>query len=81
MKNFVKGSLFILLIIPLIEGLVNLFQTLIEFLSVRIAAKTYKIQKTLQEEENQEQESTYAIGFRMPDSEDYYDDDDEEYDD
>lgn len=79
MKNFIKGSLFILLAIPLIEGLVNLFQTLIEFLSVRIAAKTYKIQKTLQEEENQE-EHTYAIGFRMPDNEEY-DDDDEEYDD
>lgn len=80
MKNFIKGTLFGLVLLPAIDLFVQIMQQASGFICTFIAAKTYKISKDLPQ--NQEEEcggSTFAIGFQAPshDEEEYYDEDDE----
>ncbi len=64
MKDFFKGVIFISLLIPLIEGIISLYQQTMEFLCAKIAIKTYEIQKTITNEKEEEIE-TNAIGFTI----------------
>lgn len=64
MKNFIKGSLFVLVLLPLIEGLFNLYEQIIQLFCTKIAVKTYKLQSELPSEEPNQQ--TFAMGFEIP---------------
>lgn len=76
MKNFFKGIIFISLFLPIVDGIISLYNQLVEFICVKIAAKSYAIKKTIQSEEEQEPVETQVIGFQVP-NEIYEDDDDE----
>jgi hypothetical protein len=75
MKDFLKGALFISVFLPIVSGVISLFNQFIEYLCTCIAVKTYEIQKDLVQPEGQEVQN--VIGFQIP-SNDYYDDDDYE---
>jgi hypothetical protein len=72
MKDFLKGAVFMSIILPIISGLVSLFNQAIDFFCTAIAVKTANLQTKLP----QEPESTNVIGFQMPE-EYYYKDEDE----
>ena len=80
MKNFIKGSLFALVVIPLIECGVQITQQLTGHICTAIAAQTYKINKDLpkESEDSDCKESTFAIGFHMPEKEEQYEDDEDD---
>ena len=73
MKNFFKGIIFISLFLPIVDGIVSLYNQIVEFLCLKIAAKSYAIKKSIEDEE-QEQIDSQAIGFHVLNAED---DDDE----
>lgn len=81
MKNFVKGALFGLCFLPILECVLQIIQQFTGHVCTWIATKTYKISKDLPQ--NQEEcgcENTFAIGFQAPSTPDdeYYDDEDDE---
>ena len=79
--DFIIGILFATVALPLISSLESIIEQLTEFICVKIAAKTTKVQLELQKSQIEEQgeEQTYAIGFQIPSTpEEYYDDDDED---
>ena len=69
---FILGALFIVFILPTIEGLRDLILTGIENLKSRIAIRIYKNNQIL----NAPKENTHVIGFAAPDEEWEEDDDD-----
>ena len=73
MRQFFEGIIFISLFLPFVDGIVSLYNQLIEFLCLKIAAKSYAIKKAI-EEEDQEQSDVQAIGFHVSNAEE---DDDE----
>lgn len=77
MKNFCRGIIFITILIPLLENLLNIIAQLTEYFCTKIASKTYNIRKGIQEEE-EEPQKTFAIGFHAPiEAEEYEEEDDD----
>ena len=67
MKNFIKGILFISLIVPILIGIVSILNQLVEYICMCLAVKTAKKQA---EAKPEEEVHTHAIGFRIPTDED-----------
>lgn len=65
MKNFIKGAIFVSLIIPCIECLASIIEQGTQFLCTKMAVKTYELKAKLNEDEVCI--NTHAIGFHMPD--------------
>lgn len=63
MKNFIKGAVFIAAVLPVIEGLLGLFNQGLEWICTKIAVGTYNLKKDLEEPST---ESTPVIGFTVP---------------
>ena len=64
MKNFLKGIILISLLLPVIEGIITLYNQAIEFLCLKIASKSIKIKQRLEQEDIEVK--TQAIGFHVP---------------
>lgn len=76
MKNFIKGSLFVLLIIPIIDCIITILQQLSQHICTLIAKETYNVKKNIEEEEDCG--NSIAIGFQASqDLEEYEEDEDE----
>ena len=54
MKNFFKGIIFISLFLPIVDGIVSLYNQIVEFLCLKIAAKSYAIKKSIEDEEQEQ---------------------------
>ena len=77
MKNFIKGSLFVLLIIPIIDCIITILQQLSQHICTLIAKETYNVKKNIEEEE-EDCGNGIAIGFQASqDLEEYEEDEDE----
>ena len=76
MKDFLKGIIFISLFLPLIEGIITLYNQAVEFFCLKIASKSIKIKQELEQEGIQVE--TQAIGFQVPNVECDEDDDEGE---
>lgn len=74
MKNFIKGVVLVILIEPVLDCMVKIIGQSTEYLCTKIAVKTYGLQKELQEEPQAE---TNIIGFHVPNSEEYYEEEEE----
>ena len=76
MKNFIKGSLFVLLIIPIVDCIITILQQLSQHICTLIAKETYNVKKNIEEEEDCS--NGIAIGFQTSqDLEEYEEDEDE----
>ena len=76
MKNFIKGSLFVLLIIPIVDCIITILQQLSQHICTLIAKETYNVKKNIEEEEDCS--NGVAIGFQTSqDLEEYEEDEDE----
>ena len=76
MKNFIKGSLFVLLIIPIIDCIITILQQLSQHICTLIAKETYNVKKDI--EEGEDCGNGIAIGFQASqDLEEYEEDEDE----
>ena len=76
MKNFIKGSLFVLLIIPIIDCIITILQQLSQHICTLIAKETYNVKKDIEEEKDCG--NGIAIGFQASqDLEEYEEDEDE----
>ena len=76
MKNFIKGSLFVLLIIPIVDCIITILQQLSQHICTLIAKETYNVKKDIEEEEDCS--NGVAIGFQTSqDLEEYEEDEDE----
>lgn len=63
MKNFLQGIIFISLLLPMIEGILSLFNQIIKHICTFIAVKTYGLEQSI----NKEEEETHnPIGFQPP---------------
>ena len=77
MKNFIKGSLFVLLIIPIVDCIITILQQLSQHICTLIAKETYNVKKNI-EEEDEDCGNSIAIGFQASqDLEEYEEDEDE----
>ena len=75
MKNFIKGSLFVLLIIPIVDCIITILQQLSQYICTLIAKETYNVKKDIEEEDCS---NGVAIGFQTSqDLEEYEEDEDE----
>lgn len=75
MKNFIKGSLFVLLIIPIVDCIITILQQLSQHICTLIAKETYNVKKDIEEEDRS---NGVAIGFQTSqDLEEYEEDEDE----
>ena len=75
MKNFIKGSLFVLLIIPIVDCIITILQQLSQHICTLIAKETYNVKKDIEEEDCN---NGVAIGFQTSqDLEEYEEDKDE----
>ena len=75
MKNFIKGSLFVLLIIPIVDCIITILQQLSQHICTLIAKETYNVKKDIEEEDYG---NGIAIGFQASqDLEEYEEDEDE----
>lgn len=79
MKNFVKGSLFALVVVPLAEIGIQVIQQLANWGNTAISVKMYELSKKLPQGQEEEKENTFAIGFQLPaQQEDEYEDEDDD---
>ena len=80
MKNFFKGFLVALLLIPISDGLISIFNQFVQLVCTRIAVDTVELQHRIPDELLEEScEQTFAIGFQAPSSEEeYYDEEEDE---
>ena len=77
MKNFIKGSLFVLLIIPIVDCIITILQQLSQHICTLIAKETYNVKKNIEEEE-EDCGNGVAIRFQTSqDLEEYEEDEDE----
>ena len=75
MKNFIKGSLFVLLIIPIVDCIITILQQLSQHICTLIAKETYNVKKDIEEEDCS---NGVTIGFQASqDLEEYEEDEDE----
>lgn len=74
MKKFIQGILFISLLYPLLQSLINLINQLTEHFCTCIAVKTVEVKRTLEEEDYP---LANPIGFQIPS----HSDDEEDYED
>lgn len=74
MKKFIQGILFISLLLPIIEGILSLFNQIIKYFCTYIAVKTYNLEKSIEEKE---ETSNNPIGFQPPPIIEDYEDEDE----
>lgn len=63
MKKFIQGILFISVLLPIIEGILSLFNQMIKHFCTYIATKTYNLEKSIEEEK---ETSNNLIGFQPP---------------
>lgn len=63
MKKFIQGILFISLLLPIMEGILSLFNQIIKHSCTYIAVKTYNLEKSIEEKE---ETSNNPIGFQPP---------------
>lgn len=73
MKEFILGILFIMMAQPIIDGITSLFLTWIEDFKASIGVKI--AEKGQQIDALPANEPQYAIGFAVPEEEEYEDDD------
>lgn len=66
MKNFLKGILFITLLLPIIDGIIEVVKALSDLYCTRIAQKIYAIKKEIEEDMEPEEPLHNAIGFHAP---------------
>ena len=79
MKNFFKGFLIALLLIPISDGLISIFNQFVQLVCTRIAVDTVELQHHIPDELSEEScGQTVAIGFQAPSSEEEYDDEEED---
>ena len=81
-KYFVLGMIFLLVVEPILDTIVDTIQTVFEALKAKISVyilhKNVEISKLNAEIQGYEEpQETQAIGFALP-QEDYYDDEEEE---
>ena len=81
-KCFVLGMIFLLVVEPILDAIVETIQTVFEALKAKISVyilhKNVEISKLNAEiQEYEEPQETQAIGFALP-QEEYYDDDEED---
>ena len=81
-KCFVLGMIFLLVVEPILDTIVDTIQTVFEALKAKISVyilhKNVEISKLNAEIQGYEEpQETQAIGFALP-QEDYYDDEEEE---
>ena len=81
-KYFVLGMIFLLVVEPILDAIVETIQTVFEALkakiSVYISHKNVEISKLNAEIQGlEESQETQAIGFALPEEEYYYDDGEE----
>ena len=81
-KCFVLGMIFLLVVEPILDTIVDTIQTVFEALKAKISVyilhKNVEISKLNAEIQGYEEpQETQAIGFTLP-QEDYYDDEEEE---
>ena len=75
MKNFIKGSLFVLLIIPIVDCVITILQQLSQHICTVIAKETYNVKKDIEEDCGG---NGVAIGLQASqDLEEYEEDEDE----
>lgn len=78
MKNFIKGIFFISLLLPILNGIISIYNYIIDYISAHIIYKTSEIQKKISSINTgaEEKMETNAIGFQMP-LDDYCEDEEE----
>ena len=81
-KCFILGMIFLLVVEPILDTIVETIQTVFEALKAKISVyilhKNVEISKLNAEiQEYEEPQETQAIGFALP-QEEYYDDDEED---
>lgn len=70
MKNFFKGFLVALLLIPISDGLISIFNQFVQYVCTKIAVDTVELKSLIEDEVSEEQ--TFAIGFQAPSIEEEY---------
>lgn len=73
MKEFILGILFIMVAQPIIDGITSLFLTWVEDIKTAVGVKI--AEKGQQIDALSATEPQYAIGFAVPEEEEYEDDD------
>ena len=74
MQNFIEGIIFIIIIIPFLEGIMSIINQYAEYICTRIAVCTVHLKQTITEEVTEE---TPVIGFHI-DTDDIDNDQEEE---
>lgn len=77
MINFLTGIIFIVLILPILENIMNIINYLVEYIDVKIAYKIYLIKEKIPDQEEGQDSFIQNIGFQVP-NEILDEDDDEE---
>lgn len=78
MKEFIFGMLFMAIALPIINGLVNIWNQAVECICAFFAVKVCKYNKEVQDLEGDEEEPHNPIGFCLPANTIDRDDDDED---
>lgn len=78
MFYFLIGVIFVVFALPVLGGLQQLIESILQYCTIYFAAKSHKIEKSIEDDGISE---TNLIGFRADDDSDYLYEDDEDYDD
>lgn len=80
---FILGIVFVTIVLPIMDNLITIIATYTEYIGYIIAAKTYKIKKELEINQDQKEDqhniigfSTDVVGFNIPNQEQEFDNDD-----
>lgn len=66
MINFLTGIIFIVLILPILENIMNIINYLVEYIDVKIAYKIYLIKEKIPDQEEGQDSFIQNIGFQVP---------------
>ena len=65
MINFLTGIIFIVLILPILENIMNIINYLVEYIDVKIAYKIYLIKEKIPDQEEGQDSFIQNIGFQV----------------
>ena len=78
LTNFLLGMATALVALPIIDSLVSLVLTGIEALKMKIGVSIQKDNQTIQEITTPKEEARHIIGFGIPSSEEYVEEEDDD---
>ena len=78
MINFLLGMSFILIVMPVLEGLANLILTLFEVCKTKLGVIITRDAKTIKNIEESQEVVRHVIGFGIPNEEQYEEDEEDD---